>query len=548
MSRIAIYARYSSDLQSAASIDDQVRLCREFAEQAGHEVTDVFSDSAISGSNLKTRPGMLALMDAARRGAFDIVVAEALDRISRDQEDVAGIFKRLKHAEIDLFTLSEGQIDELHVGLKGTMNALFLKDLASKTRRGQRGRVEAGRIPGGNSYGYRMIRRIGEDGALVRGEREIDPDQAAVVRRIYEAYVAGATPRAIAAQLNHDGVPSPRGGFWNASTINGSRQRRNGILNNELYLGRITYNRQRFVKDPDTGKRLSRPNPEEQWIIKEVPELQIIDDVTWQAAQAIRRRYSSQAGNKRQTKKRLLSGLVRCGACGGAMTIINRERYSCSARRERGTCTCPVSIGAADLETRILNGLRDILCGRQDLIDEFAEAFRAEVARLRRTRNQSTAARRKELEKVERGIERCLTFIIEGDGDPGMVRTKLTELEARKDMLERDLRSLDPAPGLELHPNIGELYRRKVTELETLLGDEAARPQAMEIIRNMIDRIEVSAGRSRGDVQVLLVGALASILDFAASGTNAKAALMGGGSGRVLMVAGVGFEPTTFRL
>jgi DNA invertase Pin-like site-specific DNA recombinase len=92
MTRAAIYARYSSDLQSAASIDDQVRLCRERALAAGHEIVEVFSDYAISASNLRTRPGMLALMDAARARDFNVVIAEALDRISRDQEDVAAIF------------------------------------------------------------------------------------------------------------------------------------------------------------------------------------------------------------------------------------------------------------------------------------------------------------------------------------------------------------------------------------------------------------------------------------------------------------------------
>ena len=73
--RAAIYARYSSDLQSAASIDDQVRLCRERALAAGHEIIEVFSDYAISASALRTRPGMLALMDAARaRGEHEVVL------------------------------------------------------------------------------------------------------------------------------------------------------------------------------------------------------------------------------------------------------------------------------------------------------------------------------------------------------------------------------------------------------------------------------------------------------------------------------------------
>jgi DNA invertase Pin-like site-specific DNA recombinase len=195
--RAVIYARYSSDLQSESSIDDQVRLCSERIEREGMTVIEVYSDYAISGGSLSNRPGMLSLLDAAKRGAFDVVCAEALDRISRDQEDIAAIFKRLSHADVRLVTLSEGDINELHVGLKGTMNALFLKDLAAKTRRGQRGRVEAGKIPGGNSYGYRIVRRMQEDGSVTTGEREIDPDQAAVVRRIFQEYVQGLAPRRI---------------------------------------------------------------------------------------------------------------------------------------------------------------------------------------------------------------------------------------------------------------------------------------------------------------------------------------------------------------
>ena len=184
--RAVIYARYSSDLQSAASIEDQIRLCRERVEQENGTVVDIYADYAISGSSLRNRPSMQALLEQAKTGKFDCVIAEALDRVSRDQEDIAAIYKRLRHSDIRLITLAEGEISELHVGLKGTMNALFLKDLALKIRRGQRGRVEAGRIPGGSSYGYRIVRQLLADGSVSTGEREIDPSQAAIIRRIFE--------------------------------------------------------------------------------------------------------------------------------------------------------------------------------------------------------------------------------------------------------------------------------------------------------------------------------------------------------------------------
>lgn len=135
--RVAIYARYSSDLQSSASIEDQIRLCSEKAQNESWKTINCYTDTGISGASL-LRPGIQGLMQAAMNSEFDILLAEALDRLSRDQEDIAGLFKRMEFAGIKIITLSEGEISSLHIGLKGTMNAMFLKDLADKTRRGAR--------------------------------------------------------------------------------------------------------------------------------------------------------------------------------------------------------------------------------------------------------------------------------------------------------------------------------------------------------------------------------------------------------------------------
>ena len=250
--RAALYARYSSDNQRENSITDQLRLCRLHAERQGWKIIEEYSDPAISGASL-LRPGIQALMQDAQRGRFDVVLAEAMDRLSRDQEDIAGLFKRLSFAGVRIITLSEGDVTHLHVGLKGCMNALFLKDLADKTRRGLRGRIEAGKSGGGNSYGYTVDRRIGADGQPVTGERTIDPAEAEVIRRIFRDYAGGRSSRAIAWALNKDGIPGPFGHAWGPSTIHGNPKRGNGILNNELYIGRLVWNRQRFVKDPDAG-------------------------------------------------------------------------------------------------------------------------------------------------------------------------------------------------------------------------------------------------------------------------------------------------------
>ncbi len=237
--RCALCARYSSDQQCAASIEDRFRICRERAEREGWKIPGTYKDSAVSGSSVTLRPGVQALLEDAGSGAFDVVLAEALDRVSRDQADVAVLYKHLRFAGVGVFTLAEGEIDELHVGLKGTMNALFLKDLAAKTHRGQRGRVEAGKAGGSLGYGYDVVKALDAAGEPIRGERRINERQAGIVRRIFREFANDASPRAIARRLNDDGVPGPRGKRWSDNTLRGHAARGTGLLNNELYVGRL---------------------------------------------------------------------------------------------------------------------------------------------------------------------------------------------------------------------------------------------------------------------------------------------------------------------
>ena len=166
------------------------------------------------------------------------------------------------------------------------MNALFLKDLADKTRRGLRGRVEAGKSGGGNSYGYDVAKRFAGDGTPLRGDRTINEAQAVNVHRIFNDYAAGKSSKAIAKQLNREGVRGPSGKGWGPSTIHGNRERGTGILNNELYIGRLVWNRLRYLKDPETGKRVSRQNPDSALIVNEVPALRIIEQELWDKVKA----------------------------------------------------------------------------------------------------------------------------------------------------------------------------------------------------------------------------------------------------------------------
>jgi len=263
MIRVVLYARYSSDNQRDASIEDQLRACRDYADAQGWTIIDSYSDRAISGASL-IRPGIQELITDANSGRFQILLTEAMDRLSRDQEDIAGLFKRMSFAGVKIVTLSEGEINHLHIGLTGTMNALYLKELANKTRRGLRGRVELGKSGGGMCYGYDVVKQRDIHGEAICGERSINDDQAQIVRRIFRDYADGKSPKFIALSLNAEGHRGPLSGAWSPSTINGNRERGTGILNNELYIGRLVWNRLRYIKDPSTGKRVSRLNPESE--------------------------------------------------------------------------------------------------------------------------------------------------------------------------------------------------------------------------------------------------------------------------------------------
>jgi site-specific DNA recombinase len=204
VTRCAIYARFSSDRQNERSAEDQVSDCRRHADREGWQVVEVYTDLAISGASNR-RPGMMALLADAAAGAFDVVLAEDQDRITRDLEDSAAIYKRLTFADVELWTLSGGRVDELKIGFKGTMDALELRKIGEKVRRGQRGNLSRGRVPGGLTYGYDVVRVFDERGRVDAGRRRINPDQAAIVVRIFEEVAAGRSPRAIAHDLNAEG-------------------------------------------------------------------------------------------------------------------------------------------------------------------------------------------------------------------------------------------------------------------------------------------------------------------------------------------------------
>src|SRR5262245_32248281 len=354
MKRVAIYARFSSDLQDARSIGDQVALCCDYAQRQGYAVVRVYEDASASGASIHGRPGMQRLLADAEQRTFDVLLAESMSRIGRDQEDRAAMRKRCRFHGITIETPSEGVVTPLVDGVRAVLDSEQLEDLKRHTRRGMRGRVQSGLSAGGRTYGYAP--------GSTKGTRVIVPEEAAVIVRIAEEYVAGRSPRAIAEGLNADGIKPPFGRDWQASTINGSRTRYSGILRNPLYDGRLVWNRVSMRKDPDTGKRVSRPNPESEWITTAVPDLRIVPAPLFARVQAIKTERAHERPERSRRARHLLAGLLRCGCCGYAMAVNNvshkGRRIYCGRRKEGGRCENGRTFKLEPIERRVVEGLK----------------------------------------------------------------------------------------------------------------------------------------------------------------------------------------------
>ncbi|WP_091136393.1 recombinase family protein [Microvirga guangxiensis] len=562
MKRAAIYARYSSENQRDASIEDQIEVCRRYAAQQGLQVTATFQDRALSGAS-SNRPGYRTLFAEARRGAFDVVIVEALDRLARKLSDVASLHDELQFHGMSLHAVNVGAVTTMHVGMLGTMAQMFLSDLREKTKRGQLGRVLQGRAAAGKAFGYDVV----ED--TERGGRVINPGEAAVVERIFALFAHGVSPRAIARRLNEEHVPGPENRPWQDTTIRGQKERGTGILNNELYIGQLVWNRCSYVKDPRTGKRVARPNPPERWERADVSHLRIIDDALWhevkrrqeKTAFEMGRDESGNALNRAHRRRFLLSGLLVCGCCGAGYTIMAKDRYGCAGRRSKGMCTNERTISRREIEARILKALKQNLL-TPELVAEFTYVYQEEVNRLTKEASGRTAEIDGKLTSVQRKIDGIMRAIEDGLYQPSM-KARLTELEAEKDALLAQKDAGSTIPNVSVHPNLAAVYRRKVEELETLLDETEHKDEAMELIRSLIDKI-VLTPKEEGGLDAVLHGDLARILALCSAGAEeAKPVLAvrvaGSRQAKTLegeairgfslsVVAGTGFEPVTFRL
>lgn len=467
--RAAVYARFSTDLQNEKSVEDQIALCRQYAAKEGLQVVAEFYDQARSGASIMGREGLIDLLAQAKAGKFDVVIVEALDRLSRDMEDLAGIHKRFQFQGIEIRAVHEGVANTVLVGLRGLVGQLYREDNVHKVRRGMTGLVKAGLSAGGRAYGYRP------DPAN-KGKLLINDDEAEIIRRVFREYAEGKSPRAICYDLNNERIPAPRGTRWSASTIHGSLDRGYGILHNQLYVGKIVWNKVRMVKDPDTGKRLSRSNPPSEWKTADVPELRIVDQALWDEVHAVDRKSKDTRPEASRRPKRLLSGLLKCGACGAGMSTYGKDksgrpRIRCSAQAQSGTCPDPRTYYLETVEKTVLDMLLKEM-EHPDLLVGYVEAYIAERRRLAHEAVAKRSLLERKLSALEAESRRLVDLLAKGIAPEDEAGPRLYEIRDEKAAIKEQLdQQPEPAKVVELHPQALRHYGQQLRDLQKAVQD-----------------------------------------------------------------------------
>ena len=336
-SAVVIYTRFSSDLQSAKSCEDQEREVREALTRMGidHSKAIVIHDEAQSGTKV-FRDGFAQLSEMMERGQIGILAVDDQSRLSRADNSFAFITD-LVYSGGRFISTGEG-IDteqtgwELRVKVMELHNSTTIRELGRRVRRGQLGRILGQLSAGDHCFGYKSYLLNPERAAESRGPKperglRIKEDEAKWVRKIFKWFNKKRSIAWIAEELTRQNAPSGhrrRSNRWRPKHV-----RR--ILENEKYVGIWRWGATRTIRNSQ-GKKKQIPVPEEHQVVVQRPELRIVDDAVWAATQQrladLKEIYGKKPGQKHRGPKvhhtalypnSLLGGMVFCSKCGARM-------------------------------------------------------------------------------------------------------------------------------------------------------------------------------------------------------------------------------------
>jgi site-specific DNA recombinase len=518
--RCAVYARYSNEKQNPLTIDQQVRKCREYGDKYGFRILEghLYFDQAISGAT-ENRQGLQRLLRAAKSKPcpFDMILADDTSRISRRLADTHRIFDELKFAGVRLVFVSQG-IDssneqaETMLGFHGMVDSLYLKDLARRTYRGVEDRALRGLHTGGRVFGYKRIPIVGDKldshgrHQFVGVQLEVDEEQAAVIRTIFQLYVNGESLKGIAIYLNDKGIrsPQPQKGRISRSWCPSSIRH---ILLNERYRGTVIWGRTTKVRSPETGRCISRRKPETEWHKKEIPDQRIVTDDLWAAVHARLRLIRSMNGNRTRCGRAmaspyLFSGLLECSECRGKVTIVSGtrkgrpdRRYGCSMHAYRGNavCTNGLLISQPALERQLLVGLQEKVL-HPAIVGYTLKRFEQELFSVVENHSREASLAERRIKELERKIRNCTAAIADGHAYKSLLE-QVGLLESELQIARSDLEDRRPE-GLRVRMrDTRRFVEASLRNLQALLTEDVKTVRA-ELSKHVEKIILIPNGRT----------------------------------------------------
>jgi len=472
--KCAIYARYSSNNQREASIEDQIRKCREAAKSKGWIILEdhIYYDKAQSGTQIDSRKDFKKMLSIAisENCPFQKIIVDDTSRIARNTKEALNIFSLLNFYGIHIYYVAQGidtteETAEEMITINSLIDSIYIRNLSKETHRGIEGQVLKGFSSGGKRYGYYsspvytgMVDIYGNP--IVEGYiLKINPEEAEVVKKIFHLFgEKGYSARRIVNLLNKEvretGKPKPpRGDYWRVSTIIGSKKDFRGILNNEIYIGKYTWNRTSSIRNPENGRKKRKLKDPIKWITIPKPELKIISDELWLKVKK-RQKYLKEIANGRYTRakkiysKNLFTGLMTCGLCKGNIVIVSGGKYAkygCSNNWNKGASVCcnTSKIDKTKIESAIFHSLN--LDFKNEKFANYLLSKINTIIRLRYKENRNISmynALMDELKKINKEIDNFIKAIKFGIITE-TVKNQLTLAEKRKEEIDLKLQSIN---------------------------------------------------------------------------------------------------------
>ncbi len=490
------YMRKSTDKQSEFSTSGQEDLCSKLIAQEGYTNLGGRADEAKTGRTLFNRPGLRELRLLVDEGKVKVLVAETLDRFSRNMADLHRLFEDLSRRGCVIITAQEGLIDEMRMTLLALKASQDVRQTQERVKRGQSEVLKDGRVCGSITYGHQKVKT--EDGQ--NGLREKHPEHAPIALNILEDFADGVTALKLCERLNGQGIKAPRGGKWRPAVLLGSEKYGSGILRNRMYIGEFVFRRTSRELIPSTGETVTKPGRKIDQQVIQLPDLRIASDELWDAVQArlaAGRAKANQPLGERRRSTYVFSGKFICGCCGEKMVVLGRG-VGCDGRTNmRNGCLNNVRVPRPQIEAAVFKGIREHL-----LQPELLKPYLAEYAKAEEKLRESTASEAKrlaaQLAETEKSISNTIAFATASQRSAMTYERLTAELERLEQTRVRQEQALatanlirPPAPTRpeDIIAGVDHLLDQLGDAIE---GDEPESVRAREVLRELIGEIVIT--------------------------------------------------------